>query len=325
MGLDGGCREEAVTERWTGVGDQTWRSLAERTANRIRLLQADLADEDAQTRRSIVADEIRAALEKIIPQDREKFLEALEERFPAWESEAFGRAQTAAPAASVSATDMAEFNDPGFLIRQLQKLAEQMSPDQRLKAATELERAGISTGGASGVSPEVMERIRAAVQVEPEAAIDLDRLVSVMSVMLEKVVSLNDIATKSWKQMSHGARGRTQSNLARLVGQYVSNNEQVGSLQISEELESFRRLTASLMLALSQTGQAAYQQMRRLHPEEIEGIIRNEPRSMMQSNEVRCWRKYKELAEAIDPASVEADILRVLAGFVNDWVSKQSR
>ncbi len=309
------------------VGDESWLSLAERTANRIRLLQADLADEDPDVRRAHVTEEVREALAKLVPHDQERFLEALEARFPAWEAEGMVAQAPAsnAPPRSVAPTDMAEFQDPGFLIRQLQKLAPAMTGEQRVRAAEELARSGITTGGAGGVSPEAMDRVRATLELSPEMSVDMERLVHVMATVLEKVVSLDDIAWKNWMKMSENRRSRGRSGLAGVLGKYVSGNDEVGSSQVTDELESFRRLTASLMLALSQSGQAAYTQMRRLHPDEIEGIIRNEKANLLVSQDVRCWRRYRELAGAMDAAQVEVELLRSLAGWVNEWMSRQSR
>jgi hypothetical protein len=310
------------------VGEQSWESLAERTANRIRLLQADLADEDPDVRRAHVTDEVREALSNLVPHDQEKFLEALESRFPAWESQGLvprGNTNAEAPV-PVAPTDLAEFNDAGFLIRQLQKLAPDMSAEQRVRAAEELERSGISTGGAGGVSPDAMDRLRAALELSPESAVDLERTVHVMATVLEKVVSLDDIAWKNWKQMSSDSRrSRGRSGLASMLGKYMVGDGDVGRSQVTDELEAFRRLTASLMLALSQSGQAAYQQIRKLHPDEIEAIIRNEKGSVLVSQDVRCWRRYRELTGAMDSAQIEAEVLRSLASWVNEWMSRQSR
>jgi hypothetical protein len=310
------------------VGEQSWESLADRTANRIRLLQADLADEDPDVRRAHVTDEVREALSNLVPHDQEKFLEALEGRFPAWESQGLvPRGNTSAEApVPVAPTDLAEFNDAGFLIRQLQKLAPDMSAEQRVRAAEELERSGISTGGAGGVSPDAMDRLRAALELSPESAVDLERTVHVMATVLEKVVSLDDIAWKNWKQMSSDSRrSRGRSGLASMLGKYMVGDGDVGRSQVTDELEAFRRLTASLMLALSQSGQAAYQQIRKLHPDEIEAIIRNEKGSVLVSQDVRCWRRYRELTGAMDSAQIEAEVLRSLASWVNEWMSRQSR
>lgn len=308
------------------MSEENWRSLAERTANKIRLLQADLSEEDASSRREHIADEIRAALEKVVPQERDQFLALIEERFPAWEGEGLGGGQRmqAAPAA-VAPTDMAEFNDAGFLLRQLSKLAGSMTPAQRVSAAEMLAKSGITTGGASGVSSETMDRLRATLQVAPGSAVDFERLVSTMAQLLEKVISLDEIAIRNWRQISQSGRSRGKSVMAGLLGQYFTGDQTVGSSQVSDELESFRRLSASLMLALSQTGQAAFQQMRKYHPDEVEGVIRTEGAKVLVSHEVRCWRRFKELAEAMDAAQVEQEVLRSLAGFVNDWMSRQSR
>lgn len=307
------------------MAEESWKSLAERTANRIRLLQADLADEDAEARRAHVADEVREALSKLVPHDQERFLAALEDRFPAWEAEGFGAHVPAeSQPVSVSPTDLAEFNDAGFLIRQLQRLAGSMTPERRVAAAQELARAGITTGGGGGVSPEAMDRLRAALEVGPEVSIDLERSVQVMATVLEKLVSLDDIAWKNWMQISENRR-RGRSEMAGLLGRYMSGDTEVGSSQVVDELEAFRRLAASLMLALSQSGEAAYKQMRRLHPDEIEGVIRNEKGSVLVSQDVRCWRRYRELAGSMDAAQVEREVLKSLAGWVNDLMSRQSR
>ncbi len=309
------------------MGDQSWESLAERTANRIRLLQADLADVDPDVRRAHVTDEVREALSNLVPHDQEKFLEALEARFPAWESQGLvprGDKGAEAPA-PVAPTDLAEFNDAGFLIRQLQKLASDMSAEQRVRAAEELGRAGITTGGAGGVSADAMDRLRAALELPPDSAVDLERTVHVMATVLEKVVSLDDIAWKNWKQMSDTRRSRGRSGLAGMLGKYLVGDGDVGRSQVTDELEAFRRLSASLMLALSQSGQAAYKQLRKLHPDEIEAIIRNEKGSVLVSQDVRCWRRYRELAGDMDSALIEAEVLRSLASWVNEWMSRQSR
>lgn len=303
------------------MAEETWRSLAERTGNRIRLLQADLAEADAESRRAVIADEIRAAIEKVIPQERELFLSAIEERFPAWEAEGMAQTSAPAPAASLSATDMAEANDPGWLIRQLQKVASGMTAEQRLKAAGQLEAVGITTGGAAGVSGESMARVRASMQVSPDASIDMERLVSMVPTVLEKMANLDDIAWKNWGKLSGNNRMRGHSNIARLMGQFVTGDERVGSLQVTEELERFRRLAAALMVTLSHSGDAAYEQMQKLHPDNVTRVVGG---GLMA--ESKYWRKYCEIASSsIDPTMVAVETLRILAEVVNNIMGGKTR
>lgn len=303
--------------------DENWRSLAERTSNRIRLLQADLADSDAEGRRAVVAEEIRAALERLIPQEQELFLAAIEERFPAWESEAMGQvSQPSSPQASVSATDMAEFRDPSFLIQQLRKLAPQMTPEQRERAAGQLEEAGIRSGGGGGgnISAQTMNRVRAVLQLPPDASVDLERLMTVVPTVLEKLAVIDEHAAENWARVSQVKRPRHRSTIARNMGLFVSGDAAVGRVQVDEELESMRKLTIALFLALSHSGRAAFEQMQKLHPDRaMIGVS-----GMMA--EAKYWRKYCELAkDKIDAVVVESEVLRVLAGVVNDLLSGKSR
>lgn len=305
-----------------GVVDENWRSLAERTSNRIRLLQADLADSDSEGRRSVVAEEIRAALERLIPQEKELFLAAIEERFPAWESEAMVQVSQPTSAASVSATDMAEFRDPSFLIQQLRKLAPQMTADQRERAAIQLAEAGIRSGGGGGgnVSDQALGRVRAVMQLPPDAPVDMERLMMVVPTVLEKLAVIDEHAAKNWAQLSQVKRAGHRSTVARNMGLFVSGDAAVGRVQLDEELESMRKLTCAMFFALGYSGRAAFEQMQKLHPDRamigISGMLA----------EAKYWRKYCELAkDKIDAVVVESEMLRVLAGVVNDMLSGKSR
>ena len=53
------------------------------TANRLRLIQVDFADESEQTRTTYLCEEIERALKSVLPDERNEFLERLLEKFPA--------------------------------------------------------------------------------------------------------------------------------------------------------------------------------------------------------------------------------------------------
>ena len=52
---------------------------------RLRLLQANFADDPASVRRGYIVEEIERALKPISPTKRNEYLACLAERFPAWE------------------------------------------------------------------------------------------------------------------------------------------------------------------------------------------------------------------------------------------------
>ena len=126
---------------------ETWRGLADLTANRLRLLQADLADATEAERREQLSDEVRRALEKVPSAERNAFLEGVEARFPGWEG---GRVVTYGEGdgggSAVAPTDIAELNDPAFLVRQLVKNADKMPEADRRAAGERLAAAPHSPG-----------------------------------------------------------------------------------------------------------------------------------------------------------------------------------
>ena len=54
-----------------------------KTAQRLRLIQVDFADEDQQTRLEYLHEEMARVLKTVLPEHRKAFLEGLMERFPA--------------------------------------------------------------------------------------------------------------------------------------------------------------------------------------------------------------------------------------------------
>src|ERR1043165_7092663 len=54
-------------------------------ASRLRLIQANFADDPPSVRQGYITEEIERALQNITPTKRSAYLESLGERFPAWE------------------------------------------------------------------------------------------------------------------------------------------------------------------------------------------------------------------------------------------------
>ena len=51
------------------------------TANRLRLIQIDFADESPEVRRGYLSEEIERALAEVLPEERQTFLQELMNRF----------------------------------------------------------------------------------------------------------------------------------------------------------------------------------------------------------------------------------------------------
>lgn len=304
------------------MSDEGWRSLAELTANRLRLIQADLADEPAESRRAHLNDEVRAALEKVAPAERNAFLDAVEERFPAWEG---GRVVSGAGEGTlVSATDMVEFNDPGFLLRQLLRASESMTPEQKREAGERLAAAGIAPEGVGAAPAEAVARAKAAMQIPAEASADLGRMLEASALLAEQVVLLDTLVWKIWRQMAPESAHRSRGAIGQTLASYISGSGETGRGQVAEELERFRQLTAAVLSSVGKLGGTVYAQLSQMSPHNVESMSKAE-KKWNESVEIAAWRKYKELAGKLDQAKVESDVLRALSQTVEDIIRPRGR
>jgi len=109
-------------------------------AARLRLLQANLADDSPALRQQSLRDIIQQHLDELTPSKRRGYLEALHDRFPSWQA-----AQSAAtPAPAQSAPDTPEQALNRFL-----EMAPTLAPEARAAIGRKLHAAGfaLSQGG----------------------------------------------------------------------------------------------------------------------------------------------------------------------------------
>jgi hypothetical protein len=290
------------------------------TANRLRLIQADLADEGASTRREQLAEEVRTALEQVQPSERNAFIEAVEERFPGWEG---GRVVTygegsggvgAGGGGAAAPTDIAELSDPGFLVRQLVKAADKMNEADRRAAGERLAAAGIAPAGVGEIPAESVARVKAAVQIEASKDVNAGRMLDALAIMAEQVVSLDKLVSTTWSQMAPGSGQRRRQALGLVLAKYLTGSDEVGREQMAQDLGRFRQLTAAMLASIAQAGEQAYRQMAKISPDQVEALAKAE-KKWNESVEFACWRKYQELAGSVDPATVESEVIRAMATF----------
>jgi hypothetical protein len=288
----------------------------------LRLIQADLADEPADSRRAHLDDEVRAALEKVPLGEQNEFLSLVEDRFPAWEG---GRVVSGASDGTlVSATDMAEFNDPAFLLRQLMKAAESMTPEQRREAGERLAGVGIAPAGAGEIPVESLARAKASMKVDAEKDADTGRVLETAALMAEQVILLDTLVWKIWRQIAPDSQHRNRTAMGATLSSYVTGSGETGRGEVAETLERFRQLTAALVSSIGKVGSTAFTQMGQISPLNIENMAKNE-KKWNESIELAAWRKYRELAGKLDQATVEAEMMRAVARTVEDIIRPRGR
>lgn len=296
-------------------------------AARLRLVQADLATESPEVRREHLCDEIERALEQVMPQERGQFLRALAQRFPSWDSALVVGGERPQAALGQSSVDESDLRDPAFLVERLEDIAAALTPEQRAAVAARLAAVGLVAEGSGGPGNwpiEPLKRLESALKSDGSALPEAGRLLELAAMLSELVIRLDQVAWSTWKTMSPRSefkrRGTTQETMRR----FVLGDQDVPRGQVAEELERLRSLTGALISTVGKVGYVAYRQVAKHSPQEIEVLARPEKKAL-ESLEVACWKKYRQLAGNLDQALVEAEVLQSMSDVVESLIRGLSR
>jgi len=262
-----------------------------------------------------MSDVVERSLAGLSPPDRESFLTDLEAVFPSWDGNVkvvdSGATSAAAPA------DQRELKDPSFLVARLAELAPTLTEVQRRVLTDRLREAGLAPAPSAGPAwpEESLEKLKSKLQMrtgEPDAA----RLLELTTTLVELAGSLDQLTWNTWKTVSPRSALRRPAPLVQSMGRFVSGEAEVGRGQVAQDVERVRQLTAALISAVSQVGrQFAQGHLAKFSPTEIASLAGMEGGGLLVSKEVKCWRKYVELAGALDESAIEAEIMQVLATY----------
>ena len=303
------------------------------TANRLRLVQMDFADDDEDTRQEQLAEEVERALATIIPEQRREFLEMLRDRFPSWDAnvrlaDSASADGQAGAAPTQSATDMKELKDASFLVNRLIEVSRALPEQERQAVVSALSRAGLApaAGGGAEVSEAVLDEVGSRLQLSGQQRADAERVAELAALMGEVLGSLDQVVWNTWRMLSPKATIRRPAPLPRTMGRYAAGDPEIGKAQVKQELEQLRKLTAALISAVSQAGRAfAQRHSDRFSPAAIEALAKMAPGGLLVSNEVKCWRKYVELAGPMDAATIEAEFLQAISTFAESLMKGTGR
>jgi hypothetical protein len=294
--------------------------LVAATASRLRLLQADLADEPADVRQEHLDDVVRASLSKLVPQERDSFLAELEEAFPSWDS----NVAVASEGAAVSVMDRKELEDPSFLVARLAELSSGLTDIQRRVLADRLREAGLAPRVQEGGPPwpeESEGKFRTRMQLGEQESVDAGRLMELATLLVEVASSLDQLVWNTWKTVSPRSALKRPAPLSHTMGRFVSGDTEVGRGQVAQDAERLRQLTAALVSAVSQVGrQFAQGHVSKFSPTEIAAMAGLEGGGLLVSKEVKCWRKYVELATSMDEVAIEGQIMQALAAYAESLI-----
>lgn len=304
------------------LGGETAK-LVTATANRLRLVQTDLADEAPEVRQQYLGDELERALAQVVPADRAAFIAALQDWFPTWERVDSGTG--AEGGMGQSSTDMRELNDASFLVERLTDLAPSLSDAERQSLAARLRDAGLSASGRQ-VWPETnADKLRAHLKLSEGPDLDPGRCLDLLQMELEFCLSLDQLVWSTWKALAPRSDIRGSGDLRNTIGPFLQGNPDVARGEVMMHLEKLRQLTAAIVSAISQTGrQFAQTHYAKFNPDAIEDAAKGDKKAL-ESIGVAAWRKYREITGTSDQATIEREIMQLIADYADRLMKGLSR
>jgi len=285
---------------------------------RLRMLQASFAEDPPATREKYSVEEIERSLKGIAESRRNEYLDALTRCFPG--PERIGMAPsnpTPAAAEPVKKTveELAEellgrvdeFNNEGkeWLLSKLLATGLIAAPDQILDLPPEL---------------------RGKLGLNPEQALDEERLAKLFAVLLEMVGTLDNLIWNLWKAIAPKSvvQRDATDNFRRTIGRYLAGDREVATLQITQAVDRTRQLLAGLLSAIGPTGETyARHHLETFAPEKIRASV--ETGNFITNVEQKCWRRYVSLAEQLNGPAIEEHIVNSIVTYTEEVVSGRNR
>ncbi len=289
------------------------------TAHRLRLVQADMADQPIDVRHQCLAEEIERALASVPPDQRPAMLEGLLERFPVWEE--------AEPIVIEKAIDPPA--DADALIARLAELAGAMAPAERQALSAKLSEAGLASEAVPAGAPladDVAASLRKVLGLPPGAAVDPARLARLVVLLAGFAGQMEQVAWTTWRTFAPRSELRRDVEVRRGLAEYLAGQGPADGPAVAQALQGVRGLLAALIGAVGQVSrQFGERHQARLSPAGIEAAVRLEGGSLWTGLDARCWHKYVELAQGLDEAAIQREITEILIAYAEPLLGELKR
>lgn len=276
------------------------------TANRLRLAQTDFADSPEPVRQEYLADIVRQAIAELVPQERTAFLEEMLKLFPTWDINVDVGVR-ADQDSQRTARDLRELQDPGFLIARLAELSQGLDEKERKVLQERLRVARLVEERPAELPAEPAQRLRASVQMGPQAVLDEGRSLDAAAIVMELACTLDQLVWRTWKEIAPRSTVQHPGDLRRMLARFLAGDQDLSRTQIQDDIQKLRQLVAAMISAFRVAGRKfATRHLMTFAPASIEGNVSS---GWIKSKDVACWEKYKELAGELDVAAIENEIL----------------
>jgi len=303
-------------------------------ANRLRVLQEQLADEPPSERSVFLAGEIKRALGTVDPRERKTFLEELLSRFPAWDAlgapppPAVSQAPPVAPPA-----DNRALADPDLLAERLSALGPKLSAAQREAIVRRLRDAGFALVETKGWPESLAREALGRYLPDGNEAIDPVRLARLAAQLLDFACTLDPFVWDKWRALVCKGKHkppvtRPVAALKATVDRFLRGDLKQAEGQVAEDLKKLRAVIAAVVSApVLGRGQHPFCLREEFSPEAIQEAVAGQGSFGLIpiSAERKCWRRYVELVRNFDDEVARNKVVSAIADCALELLEPLSR
>jgi hypothetical protein len=279
------------------------------TAQRLRYLQAGLAEEERTVREAHLSKELTHYLNPIPPALRRQYLDTLGEYFPTWEM---------ATVSFSAGKDDSRPQTVDELVNALIGMIPRLSDKQRDEIIDRFEKAGVVKLTPSPLSGEGLATVQEALQMRPDTHVDAQRLGHLLAASVQLTLTLHQLADEIWRRMAPASRiqlDTTFAGLRKLLADSLSGEKHATPDAVKTHIEKTRQLIAALLSAADMTGHdfATYF-TENLSPPAIREAVRTQGKTgLFDNREARAWECYASRTVHLTGPALERLIRKELA------------
>lgn len=166
--------------------------------------------------------------------------------------------------------------------------------------------------------------------LEPSgAALPPERVATLAADLIAFVLKTEMLLAGIWSKLAPRSQIRLSRSLGDCFQQCLTGESTASPEKLTQELQTLQQLMTALVTGISRAGEEfAKRCSDRFTPEAIGALAKMEEGGLLDSlvsDEVKCWRKYKELAEALTEESVQRDIELAIGNYAEAFVRGMER
>ena len=319
-------------------------------AQRLRVVQAELADHPSDERRAMMRDEIDLVLRSMVPGERKQFLFELMDSFPLFgeASAATGAGESAGPdratmdalaaaqaELAAAKSELSRFNDAAHVTERLVELAKRLPEEQRRAVMKRLVTAGLSevrtvevaraesapvparpaapmpvSEPVAAAPANVAADLRKAMGLTEADAVDAGKAAELCSVLAEFGGGLDELVWTAWRQVIAPASRISRPGPLKRTLGQFVKGD--GSVTRQRVMDDVKLLRLITAATIAATSRAGKNFARKHLVKFSPDAIKAATGATGWGAPAKYWAKYEEMAGVLTEDTIEAEIMQTI-------------